>query len=74
MYYNFLLGNETLFKYRILVINNLTKYERYINIINHIRNAFAHGNVTIKPYTEGDTLKDRIKQIEGGEEDEARKY
>ena len=38
---------------------DFNKYERYINLVNHVRNAFAHGNVSIKPYTEGDTLKDR---------------
>lgn len=49
---------------------DLDKYERYINIVNHVRNAFAHGNVTIKSYEEGDTLRDRkihIVDIYNGE-------
>lgn len=64
---NLLLAKERYFKQKQLVDKldsfDLAKYERYINIINHIRNAFAHGNVTIKPYTDGDTLKDRIIHI-----------
>ena len=30
------------------------------NIIAHIRNCFAHGNVRIKPYVKGDSLKDQL--------------
>jgi len=36
-------------------------YKKHIenfNIICHIRNSFAHGNVRILPFTEGDILKD----------------
>ena len=35
------------------------KYVKNYNIIAHIRNAFAHGNVKIKHHFEGDTLNDR---------------
>ena len=35
------------------------KYVKNFNIINHMRNAIAHGNVRIKPYVKGDTLKDQ---------------
>ena len=35
------------------------KYVRNFNIISHIRNAFAHGNVRILPHVKGDPLLDR---------------
>lgn len=35
------------------------KYVRNFNIIAHMRNSFAHGNVRIKPFIKGDTLKDQ---------------
>lgn len=44
-----------------------TRYHRYVrnyNIIAHIRNAFAHGNVRIMNHTSGDTLNDRTIVIE----------
>ena len=39
---------------------DFTNHVRNFNIIAHIRNAFAHGNVRIKPYVHGDTLKDQV--------------
>lgn len=48
---------------------DLATFERKINIIDHIRNAFAHGNVIVLPYDEGDILSDRkifIKDIHNG--------
>ena len=50
-----------------------TKYNLYVenyNIISHIRNAFAHGNVRIMNHTDGDTLNDRVLIIEDNYEDE----
>lgn len=39
--------------------NQFEKYVKNFNIISHIRNAFAHGNVRILPYVKGDPLLDR---------------
>ena len=65
---NFLLSKEKYETYQVLNHKldkfDINKYERYINIINHIRNAFAHGNVSIKQYEYGDTLLDRKICIE----------
>lgn len=50
-----------------------TRYNAYVrnyNIIAHIRNAFAHGNVKISSHISGDTLLDRkivIEDIYNGE-------
>ena len=50
-----------------------TRYNAYVrnyNIIAHIRNAFAHGNVKISSHIGGDTLLDRkivIDDIYNGE-------
>ena len=50
-----------------------TRYNTYVrnyNIIAHIRNAFAHGNVKISSHVGGDTLLDRkivIDDIYNGE-------
>ena len=44
-----------------------SRYDKYVknyNIISHIRNAFAHGNVRIMHHTSGDTLNDRVLVIE----------
>jgi hypothetical protein len=44
-----------------------TRYNDYVrnyNIIAHIRNAFAHGNVKILNHSSGDTLNDRVIVIE----------
>ena len=44
-----------------------TRYNDYVrnyNIIAHIRNAFAHGNVRILNHASGDTLNDRVIVIE----------
>ena len=41
-----------------------TDYVRNYNIIAHIRNAFAHGNVKILNHSSGDTLNDRVIVIE----------
>lgn len=49
------------------------KYDLYVrnyNIISHIRNAFAHGNVRIMNHTSGDTLNDRVIIIEDNYEGE----
>ena len=35
-----------------------------INIIAHIRNALAHGNIKLLPYRSGDALQDRELLIE----------
>ena len=40
------------------------KHIKNFNIIAHIRNAFAHGNVRIKPYVKGDTLKEQKIEIQ----------
>ena len=44
--------------------NDFEKYIINYNIIAHIRNALAHGNIRIKPYVEGDTYDDREIIIE----------
>ena len=46
------------------------KYVKNYNIISHIRNAFAHGNVRIMNHTNGDTLNDRVIVIEDNYEGE----
>lgn len=40
------------------------KYVKNINIIAHIRNALAHGNIKLLPYRSGDALQDRELLIE----------
>lgn len=48
------------------IFNNAKKfmkhdYKKHIenfNIVCHMRNSFAHGNVRIRPFTDGDVLKD----------------
>ena len=44
--------------------NRYDAYVRNYNIISHIRNAFAHGNVKLMNHTNGDTLNDRVIVIE----------
>lgn len=39
---------------------DFNNHVKNFNIIAHIRNSFAHGNVRIKPYVKGDTLKDQL--------------
>ena len=43
------------------------RFEKFVinlNIIAHIRNALAHGNIKLRPYTSGDTFADRELIIE----------
>lgn len=43
------------------------KFDKFVinlNIIAHIRNALAHGNIKLRPYTAGDTFADRKLIIE----------
>ena len=54
----------TLENAREFMNNRYEDYVRNYNIISHIRNAFAHGNVRILHHTEGDTLNDRMIVIE----------
>lgn len=39
--------------------NDFNEYVKNYNIISHMRNSFAHGNVRIKPYVTGDPLLDQ---------------
>lgn len=48
----------------IFMNNNYEKYIRNYNIIAHIRNALAHGNIKLRPYIAGDTFEDRELIIE----------
>lgn len=55
---------DTIDKAKSFMNNRYNEYVRNYNIIAHIRNAFAHGNVKISSHTEGDTLLDRKIVIE----------
>lgn len=61
---------DTIDKAKDFMNNRYELYVRNYNIIAHIRNAFAHGNVKISSHIEGDTLLDRkivIEDIYNGE-------
>jgi hypothetical protein len=55
---------ETIDKAKEFMDSKYDLYVRNYNIIAHIRNAFAHGNVRIMNHISGDTLNDRVILIE----------
>lgn len=44
---------------KLFMTNDFDRYVKNFNIISHIRNSFAHGNVRILPYVVGDPLLDQ---------------
>lgn len=50
---------DTIDKAKDFMLTRYNDYVRNYNIIAHIRNAFAHGNVKISSHIGGDTLLDR---------------
>lgn len=44
---------------KLFMTNDFDRYVKNFNIISHIRNSFAHGNVKILPYVVGDPLLDQ---------------
>lgn len=44
---------------KLFMTNDFDRYVKNFNIISHMRNSFAHGNVKILPYVVGDPLLDQ---------------
>lgn len=47
-------------KINLFIQYKLDDYAKNYNIISHLRNAVAHGNVIIYPHIKGDTINDRL--------------